>query len=113
MRQALEDEFSVRVATSLVEARQYLAEAIPDVLICEVVLGQESGLELCRFIRCTPLLAHIPIMLLTSFTTLQDKVAGFEAGADDYVVKPFDTRHLAARIRLLSRMKRLQERDRD
>ncbi|TMD63844.1 MAG: response regulator transcription factor [Chloroflexi bacterium] len=50
-------------------------------------------------------------MLLTSLTTIQDKVAGFEAGADDYVVKPFDTRHLVARIRLLSRIKRLEHPD--
>ena len=53
-------------------------------------------------------LRHLPIMLLTSLTTIQDKVAGFEAGADDYVVKPFDARHLVARIRLLSRIKRLE-----
>ena len=50
-------------------------------------------------------------MLLTSLTTFQDKVAGFDAGADDYVIKPFDTRHLIARIRLLSRIKRLEQRD--
>jgi DNA-binding response OmpR family regulator len=50
-------------------------------------------------------------MLLTSLTTLQDKVAGFDAGADDYVVKPFDARHLMARIRLLSRIKRLEKRN--
>ncbi len=47
-------------------------------------------------------------MILTTLSTLQDKIAGFEAGADDYVVKPFDARHLIARIRLLSRIKRLE-----
>ncbi len=81
---------------------------LPDVLICEILLGQENGLDLCRSIRSTPSLCHLPIMLLTSLTTIQDKVAGFEAGADDYVVKPFDARHLVARIRLLSRIKRLE-----
>jgi DNA-binding response OmpR family regulator len=50
----------------------------------------------------------MPIMLLTSCATLQDKVAGFQAGADDYVVKPFDAQHLMARIRLLARIKRLE-----
>jgi DNA-binding response OmpR family regulator len=48
-------------------------------------------------------------MILTSLMTLQDKVAGFDAGADDYVVKPFDARHLETRIRLLLRIKRLQQ----
>jgi len=47
-------------------------------------------------------------MLLTSLTTLQDKFAGFDAGTDDYVVEPFDARHLMARIRLLARMKHLE-----
>ena len=56
-------------------------------------------------------LHHLPIMLLTSLTTLQDKIAGFDAGADDYVVKPYDARHLMARIRLLTRMKNLEQQD--
>ena len=103
--------FIVESAHSLTEARQYLEEHIPDVLICEVLLGRESGLDLCRFIRETShsSLRCLPIMILTSLTTLQDKVAGFDAGADDYVVKPFDARHLIARIRLLSRIKRLEK----
>ena len=109
MQQALDDSIVLRSATSVAEARRCLAESVPDVLICEVRIGEESGLELCRFIRVTPSLTHLPIMLLTSFATLQDKIAGFEAGADDYVVKPFDARHLVARIRLLSRIKRLEQ----
>jgi len=96
--------------TSLTEARHYLETQVPDVLICEVLLGQENGLDLCRAIRTSMSLRHLPIMLLTSLTTFQDKVAGFDAGADDYVVKPFDPRHLMARIRLLSRIKRLEKR---
>lgn len=111
IRQALGSGFIVHNAQSLAEAKRYLEEHIPDVLICEVQLGQENGLDLCRFIRKTSYspLRRIPIMLLTSLTTLQDKVAGFDAGADDYVVKPFDARHLMARIRLLSRIKRLEK----
>lgn len=109
MQQALDDRIMLRSATTVAEARRYLAESAPDVLICEVKIGQESGLELCRFIRSTPSLHYLPVMLLTSLATLQDKVAGFEAGADDYVIKPFDARHLVARIRLLSRIKRLEQ----
>ena len=111
LQQALGGGFIVQNAQSLIEAKVYLEEHIPDVLICEVLLGQESGLDLCRYIRETSYspLRHLPIMLLTSLTTLQDKVAGFDAGADDYVVKPFDARHLIARIRLLSRIKRMEK----
>jgi DNA-binding response OmpR family regulator len=109
MQQALDDGIMLRSATTLAEARQCLLDSIPDVLICEVSVGQESGLELCRYIRSTPSLYYLPVMLLTSFATLQDKIAGFEAGAEDYVVKPFDARHLVARIRLLSRIKRMEQ----
>lgn len=108
IQQALGNGFVVQCASSLIEAKLCLEANLPDVLVCEILLGQENGLDLCRFIRNTPSLRRLPIMLLTSLTTIQDKVAGFAAGADDYVVKPFDTRHLVARIRLLSRIKHLE-----
>ncbi len=94
--------------TSLSEAIHFLENTFPDVIISEVLIGQESGLDLCQAIRNSNLLCHLPIMLLTSRTTLQDKIAGFSVGADDYVVKPFNAHHLMARIRLLARIKRLE-----
>ncbi len=111
IQQAIGSDFHLYHAQSLIQARQLLIEYAPDIVICEVKLGNESGLELCRFIRDTPTLHHLPIMLLTSLTTLQDKIAGFNAGADDYVVKPYDARHLIARIRLLTRLKDLERQD--
>jgi DNA-binding response OmpR family regulator len=111
IQQALGNGFAVQCASSLSDAWQYLEVQPPDVLICEVLLGRESGLDLCRAMRNTEAFRGIPIMLLTSLTTFQDKVAGFDAGADDYVVKPFDARHLMARIRLLSRIKRIELHD--
>jgi DNA-binding response OmpR family regulator len=109
IQRALGSDFQLYHAQSLKEARRYLVENVPDVLICEAQLGKESGLELCRFIRNTSTLHYLPIMLLTSRTTLQDKIAGFDAGADDYVVKPYDGRHLLARIVLLTRIKNLEQ----
>ena len=111
IKQALGNGFVVRCASSQAEAMDCLETNLPDVLICEILLGQENGLDLCRFVRNTAALRRLPIMLLTSLTTFQDKVAGFDAGADDYVIKPFDTRHLVARVRLLSRIKRLELHD--
>lgn len=108
VRQALSNTDILYCACSLDEAQHFLNESTPDILICEIELTNASGLELCRYVRLSPRLNHIPIMLLTTFSTLQDKIAGFDAGADDYVVKPFDTRHLLARIHLLSRIKRLE-----
>jgi len=112
MQQTLHDVFAVTCVMSLAEAKQILeAPEPPDMLITEVLLNEESGLDLCRYVReATGPLQNIPIMLLTSLMALHDKVQGFEAGADDYVVKPFDALHLIARIRLLARIKRLEVR---
>jgi DNA-binding response OmpR family regulator len=109
LQQALGNGAIVKYAASLTEARQFLVTCSPDIIISEVLLAEGNGLDLCRSIRSTPSLHHLPVMLLTSLTTIQDKVAGFDAGADDYVVKPFDARHLLARIRLLARIKRLEQ----
>ena len=109
IQQALGSGAIVQYAASLTEARQFLASYRPDIIISEVLLAEGNGLDLCRGVRSTPALRHLPIMLLTSLTTTQDKIAGFDAGADDYVVKPFDARHLLARIRLLARIKRLEQ----
>ncbi len=112
MQQTLHDVFVVTCVMSLTEAKQILeASQPPDILITEVLLNQENGLDLCSYIRTgRESLQKLPIMLLTSLMTLRDKVRGFEAGADDYVVKPFDGRYLIARIRLLARIKRLEPR---
>ena len=112
MQQTLHDVFVVTCVMSIGEAKQILEAAQPpDLLITEVLLKQESGLDLCAYIRTgKESLQHLPIMLLTSLMTLSDKVRGFEAGADDYVVKPFDGRYLVARIKLLARIKRLEPR---
>lgn len=111
LKQSLTGTCEVFCVPSLAAAKLYLEKRQPDLLIIEVLLASENGLDLCRFIRRQPMLRHLPIMLLTSQAALQDKIAGFEAGADDYVVKPFDARHLLARIRLLARIKRIEQSD--
>ena len=112
MQQTLQDVFAVTCVPSLVEAKQILeAPQPPDMLITEVLLGQENGLELCSYIRTgKESVQKLPIMVLTSLMTTSDKVRGFAAGADDYVVKPFDGRFLIARIKLLARIKHLEPR---
>ena len=110
MQQVLEKDCILHCVRSVAEAKEFLHISLPDMLISEVALLQEDGLELCLYVRSTPGLDALPIMLLTSRATIQDKVAGFQAGADDYVIKPFDAYHLMARIRLLARIKHLEQR---
>lgn len=72
-----------------------------DLLILDVILPGKSGLEVCKVVRKEK--PDVPILMLTALGTTQDKVTGFEAGADDYLVKPFHFEELLARIKALSR----------
>ncbi|TVQ92412.1 MAG: DNA-binding response regulator, partial [Bacteroidetes bacterium] len=68
-------------------------------IISDIILPEINGLELCRKIRTSK--PFIPILMLTALGTTDDKVEGFDAGADDYLVKPFEIRELLVRIRAL------------
>jgi DNA-binding response OmpR family regulator len=81
-----------------------------DLVITDILLPKVNGIELCRQLRKTK--PEIPIIMLTALGTTDDKVEGFDAGADDYLVKPFDFRELHARIRaLLKRNKGNEEKE--
>ena len=70
-----------------------------DIIITDIVLPVISGIDLCKEVRLQK--PNIPIIMLTALGTTNDKVEGFDAGADDYLVKPFDLRELHVRIRAL------------
>lgn len=72
-----------------------------DVIIIDIIIPGISGFELCRNIRNRNILT--PVLMLTSLDSLDDKLKGFESGADDYLVKPFSFQELLARIKALSR----------
>jgi DNA-binding response OmpR family regulator len=72
-----------------------------DMIILDVIIPQVNGIELCRRIREKN--EQIPILMLTALGTTEDKVSGFDAGADDYLVKPFEFRELLARIKALTK----------
>ena len=76
-----------------------------DVIVLDLILPGMDGLQLCAKLR-REARRDTPILMLTARDTLQDKVAGLDAGADDYLVKPFDIRELEARIRALVRRRR-------
>ncbi len=91
--------YGVVTANDAAAALAFLAHEIPDLIVLDVVLPGMDGFELCRRIRRHPTCAHVPIMMLTARGETEDAVAGFEAGADDYVAKPFAPREMLARVR--------------
>jgi len=84
-------------------------EANPDLLILDWMLPGISGLEICRRLRQTG--SHVPVILLTAKDEISDRVEGLDAGADDYVVKPFSIEELFARVRAHLRRNQEQETD--
>lgn len=83
--------------------RAAVSEAVPDVALLDIMLPEEDGLSVLRWLRSTPATAHLPIMMLTAKSTEYDKVLGLDSGADDYLVKPFGVMELLSRIRALLR----------
>jgi DNA-binding response OmpR family regulator len=82
----------------------------PSLAILDWMMPSLDGIEICRRIRQDPHRAHMYMMLLTARDTRADLVAGLDAGADDYLVKPFDTEELRARVHVGIRVLALQER---
>lgn len=95
------DGHQVRVAASVAEARLQLAGGPPDVMVLDVALPDGNGVELCRALRSEG--AKFPILLLTAHGDVPRRVAGLDAGADDFLAKPFAVAELRARVRALGR----------
>ena len=93
----------VRRASSASEAVTSIREELPDVLILDWMLPDESGLSLTRRLREDERTRSLPILMLTARAMEHDKISGLEAGADDYLTKPFSPKELAARIKAVLR----------
>jgi two-component system phosphate regulon response regulator OmpR len=94
--------FRVTSAGDAADARAKLRSINPDLLVLDVMMPGESGLELTESLRRADV-HDLPILLLTARGAPEDRIAGFEAGADDYLGKPFEPRELVLRIRALLR----------
>jgi CheY-like chemotaxis protein len=102
-RELLEDAlsgagFAVSVANSGPAGLAWLRQRVPDIVLLDQLLPGMSGLEVCREIRRQPGLSAVPVVMLTALSRPSDQVAGLNAGADDYVIKPFNVDELTARL---------------
>ena len=103
LRRALELEgYEIELASDGTEALEVLESSEePDAMILDVLMPGLDGLEVCRRLRGTG--SKLPVLMLTARTEVEDRVAGLDAGADDYVTKPFALEELFARVRALLR----------
>ena len=103
--------FETLRARSAEEASRLLGEVLPDLVLLDWMLPGQSGLALARRLRSDARTRELPLIFLTARAEEPDKVAGLEAGADDYVTKPFSTKELVARIRSVLRRRKPQHGD--
>jgi two-component system phosphate regulon response regulator PhoB len=93
----------VRRASTAEEAEAAIRAALPDVVVLDWMLPGESGIAFARRLRADARTRDLPILMLTARALEQDKISGLEAGADDYLTKPFSPKELAARIKAVLR----------
>ncbi|RME05872.1 MAG: response regulator [Anaerolineae bacterium] len=95
--------YEVVIAADGLEGTKLAREQPFDLIVSDVMMPNMDGYEATRTLRADPKTAHIPILLLTSLDDLESKIKGFEAGADDYLAKPYEAEELLARVSVLLR----------
>lgn len=97
--------YEVVTALNGPEALKRVVEDNPDVVLLDVMMPGMDGFEVCRQIKANPLTAHVPVVMVTALTDVEDRVRGLENGADDFLSKPVNDVALMARVRSLVRLK--------
>ncbi len=101
----LKEEYRVIQAQNGEEALKKVKEESPELIILDYMMPKKDGVQVCREIKQDIFLRHIPVIILTGKGEIHQKVKGLDAGADDYIVKPFDPQELMARVRMALRRK--------
>lgn len=105
--------FKITKALDAAAARRAIDAALPDLVVLDWMLPGESGVALARSLRGAERTRLLPIIMLTAKAEENDKVAGLEAGADDYITKPFSPRELVARVNALLRRRAPESADQE
>ena len=94
----LKSKYDVHAAENAVVGIGYARNQIPDLIILDIPLPHLDGLEACRMIREDNKISHVPIIILSTYSSTENIRIGLEEGADDYIIKPFDVQELLARV---------------
>lgn len=101
----LREGYGMTFAADGLEALELVEEGAPDVILLDVMMPGMDGFEVCRYLKSNPSYQHIPIILVTALDSKRDLARGLDAGADDFLHKPFNSLELRARVRSMLRIK--------
>ncbi|MEO5650423.1 MAG: two-component regulator propeller domain-containing protein [Ginsengibacter sp.] len=101
LKDILKEDYIVYEAADGREALNLIDKILPDIIVCDVMMPQMNGLEFCNKIKNNIATCQVPFILLTARGSEEHRIEGYEAGADAYIPKPFNTTHLKVRIRKL------------
>jgi two-component system cell cycle response regulator len=101
--------FEVITAFNGLECLARMEQGAPDIVLLDVMMPGMDGFEVCRRIKSNPKTAHVPVVMVTALDQPSDRVAGLDAGADDFLTKPVDDAALFARVRSLVRLKMMTD----
>lgn len=104
-----EQQYVVERASDGQECLERVASFSPDVILLDYMMPKMNGIEVVKYLKSDERFKGIPVVLLTAKGSLRDKVEGLDAGADDYVAKPFDAVELLARVRSMIRIKQMHD----
>ncbi|MGK5095329.1 response regulator [Deltaproteobacteria bacterium TL4] len=90
------------------EALEAVNRHLPDLVILDVIMPKMDGIEVCKLIKKNPATQQIPVIIITSKTQIDDKIRGLNAGADDYLFKPYNPKEFTAKVNAIFRMKKMQ-----
>lgn len=108
IKQALQVlECKIIEATNGLEAQEICKKSLPDVIALDLMMPKMGGMEFMKWFREEYQKPYVPVLMLTALSEIEDKIQGFAAGTDDYLVKPFNVLELQARVRALIKIKKL------
>lgn len=110
LKEILSDDYNILMANNGQEGLDKLTKMAPDIIITDIMMPDIDGISLTRKIKSNPHTMHIPLVILSAKSAIDDKISGIESGADAYISKPFDMQYLKTTVKqLIDKKKRLEK----
>ena len=104
-----EQDIELKLVDNGAAALQEIQSFKPDAVLLDILMPGQDGYEICRIIKSDPRTTGVMVLLVSGKTALEDRLKGYEVAADDYITKPYDPEELKAKVRILLRLKKIQD----